>query len=378
MERSYLLTLVALMALLMAACIVPPLSPSAAPGAPATLAPVSNPSWQQDWEKTLGAAKNEGNLMVLTSFGEARDTIAKAFNQKHGLGIEFMVGRDNDIAAKVQSERRAGLYLGDIYLSGTSSIQTFKDLGFLDPLKPVLVLPEDLDLAAWLDGDLRFVDREGMVLSYLVTASGPIYINTDIVKPDEIKSYRDLLNPKWKGKIVVLDPTMGSAGTTFFFLLWELMGPDFAGELAKQDLAITTDGRQQGEWLARGKYPVSGNMSADIYSQFVGAGAPIKPILPIEGTSVSSSKGGLALINKAPHPNAAKVFINWMLTKESQALISKLTDTPSRRLDVSHEWADPSKVIQPGIKYIDGDTEEALKKKQEMQKISKDVWNIRK
>ncbi len=378
MDRSCLLTLVALTALLTAACTVQPLSPTAAPGEPSMPASSSKPAWQQDWEKTLAAAKNEGTVAVITSFGsDVRDNVARSFKEKHGLDTEFVVGRVAEIYVKVQNERRAGLYLEDAYLTGMTSLIQFRDLGFLEPLKPALVLPEVLDPKAWMNGQPRFVDKEGLILAYLAAASSPLYINTDFVKPDEMKSYRDLLNPRWKGKIVVMDPTTGGMGSTFFYILWEIMGPDFTRELAKQDLAIIQDGRQQVEWLARGKYLISGNMLADMYTDFLQAGAPIKIILPKEGTAVTGSIGGLSLFNKAPHPNVARVFINWLLSKEGQTLMSQLTKTSSSRLDVSQEWVDPSKMIQPGTKYIDGDSEEALKKKQEMQAISRDVWNIK-
>ncbi len=374
MKRSHLLVLSILMALLVTACLPPstPVQPTSTPSKP-----VEKALWQQDWEKTLAAAKNEGNIVVLTSFGgEGRDAIARAFKEKYGLGMEFVVGRSGEIATKVTAERRAGLYLEDTYLAGSSSLMEFRDADYLESLKPLLLLPEVLDPKVWLDGEPRFIDKEGLMLSHLVEAISGTLINTDLVKPDEIKSYRDLLNPKWKGKIVVMDPSMGSAGTAFFFLLWELMGPDFTRELAKQDLAITRDGRLQVEWIARGRYAISGTPSADIRNEFLKAGAPIKIIQPVEGTLSSSSKGVVALLKKAPHPNAAKVFVNWLLTKEGQTVLSQVSGQSSRRLDVSREGLDPATFILPGVKYVLDDTEEAVRKKMELQEVSREVWNI--
>ncbi|MBI4330108.1 MAG: extracellular solute-binding protein [Chloroflexi bacterium] len=379
MKKSCLLTLMVLITI-STACSRPATSPEAGSTRAAAPGAVTRPAWEQDWEKTLAEGRSEGRVLLLSSFAEARDTVGAAFKEKFGIEVEVVVGRDKEISAKVLNERRAGLYLPDIYLSGTSSIASFNELGpdFLVPMKPFLALPEVLDPKVWMDGGPKFVDPEGKVMSYLVGASAPMSINTDMVRTDEIKSYRDLLDRKWKGKIVVMDPSVGGAGTAFFFIVWELMGPDFVADLGNQDLAITTDARLQVEWLARGKYQISGAISSDVYTQFLQAGAPIRVIVPAEGTSITTGKGGVAILNRAPHPNAAKVLINWLLTKEGQTVMSRVANLSSRRVDVSTEWVEPYKLIVPGKQYIDGESAAALAKKAEMQKISKDVWNIKK
>ncbi len=378
MKRLCCMTFLVLAASFAAGCgsASAPLGP--APQQSPVPASTGKPVWQQDWEKSLALANSEGKVVLLSSFGnDGNRKLAEAFKQRHGLDMEFVVGRSGEITTKVGMERRAGLYLEDVYLAGGSSIIEFRDLGYLDPVKPLVILPEVTDPKVWLDGYLRFIDKEGLLLAYQVEAVSPIMINTDMVKPDEIKSFRDLLNPRWKGKIVVQDPTMGSAGTSFFFSLWELMGPDFTRELAKQDLTITKDGRLQVEWLARGKYSISGTPSSDIKNEFIKAGAPVKVVQPAEGTLSSSSKGVAGVLNKAAHPNATRVFVNWLLTKEGQTVMSQVSGQSSRRLDVSHEWVDPSILIQPGLKYIEADTEESIQKKVELQTLSKDVWNVK-
>ncbi len=334
-------------------------------------------NWKQAWERTLADAKKEGKLVVLNSFGgEGRNAIAKAFKKKYGIDMEFVTGRTGEIDTKMSTERRAGLYLEDVYMAGTGSLWSCRKLGFLAPLKPVIMLPEALDRKAWAGGQLNFADKDGLILNYQKRAVSAITVNGNIVKPGEIKSYKDLLAPKWKGKIVVMDPTKGSSGTIFFLVLWEIMGPDFTREFGKQDLAVTGDARQQAEWLARGKYPVSGTISSDIMTEFIKSGVPMKVILPAEGTVTAVAKGAVALIDKAPHPNAAKVLINWLLTREAQTLMSQINGDPSLRLDVSQEWVDPAVRIQQGMRYIDSDTEEMMEKRKELQKVSKEVWNI--
>ncbi len=176
---------------------------------------------------------------------------------------------------------------------------------------------------------------------------------------------------------MVMDPTIGSSGTAFFQLLWEFMGPDFTRDLARQNLAITPDARQQAEWLARGKYSLSGTISLAALAEMVNAGGHIKIVMPKEGTFVSTSTGAIAYMNKAPNPNATRVFVNWLLTRDSQELMSRIFGAPSRRTDIAYDWVDPALLIRPGGKYIDYDTDEMAKKRLELQKISRDVWNVK-
>ncbi len=378
MKRRMSIWLPVLLIPLVVMSCIPQAVPSPAPGAAVTTSAVK-PAWQQDWEKTLAAARTEGKVVVLAEFGGGGPkVISEAFKNKYGLEVEFILGRAREVLPKLTAERRAGLYLGDIYLAGLSSLSVIKQPGFLDPVKPELALPEVTDTKNWWNNELFYLDKEGLMLAYIVKAAAAVLVNKDIVKPDEIKSYRDLLDPKWKGKIVVMDPTVGAAGTFFFLVLWEIMGPDFTREMAKQDLAITGDARQQAEWLARGKYPVSGTVSDAALNEFVKAGAPIKVVLPKEGTLITASTGAVSMIKDRPHPNAAKVFVNWLLSREGQTIMTDIFGAPSRRLDVKYEAWDPNFQVQPGFRYINSDNEEWVAKRLELQKVSRDIWNVKK
>lgn len=379
-RRQLLLIIVAgsLLALDVFGCQSPPAAPKPTATVAAPPSGARQP-WQDDWDKTLAAAKLEGKVVAISAFGgEGATTLAKAFNTKYGLDIEFVIGRGPENFVKINNERRAGLYLEDVYLAGLNSIVLVKDGGFLDPLKPLLVLPEVVDSRAWLYGELPFQEKEGLILRYIGKAVAPVLINTDLVKSDEINSYADLLSPKYKGKIVVMDPTIGAAGTVFFLVLWKIMGPDFTREMAKQDLAITGDARQAAEWLARGKYPISGTISDAALTEMVKAGAPLKIVIPKEGTIITSSTGAVAYMNRAPHPNAAKVLVNWLLTREGQTLMSRIFGAPSRRVDISYDWVDPAALINPALKYVNQDDDEVIKLTLELQNVSRDVWNVKK
>ncbi len=377
MKAAYSLIAAVLAVSLLLAC-GRPAGPQPAPPEKASQA---RPGWQQEWDKTLAAAKTEGKVVAFTSFGgQATNTIAAAVKEKLGLDLEFIVGRGPENITKAQNERRSGLYLEDINMGGLSELALFKDAGFLQPVAPALLLPEVLDSKAWMGNEVYIPDKDkgGLTLAYQSRVVGPLVVNTDIVKPDEIKSYRDLLNPKWKGKIVFFDPTKGGHGPITFMIFWEFMGEAFTRELAKQDLVIAGDARQQTEWVARGKYPITGVMASEMQAEFQKAGAPLKTIVPSEGTFLSASKGALGIMDRAPHPNAVRALVNWILTKEGQTLMSKVAGDPSRRLDVTREFVvDQALIPQPGGIYRPSDSEEMIKKRIELQKVAAEVWNIK-
>lgn len=173
-----------------------------------------------------------------------------------------------------------------------------------------------------------------------------------MVKSEEISFWKDLLQPRWKGKISINDPRVAGPGSKAFGVLTEIFGVEFLRELAKQELAVVSDQRLQIEWLAQGKYPIAIAPSSDVLSEFAEAGVLIKVISPKDGLFLTSSFGNITLINKAPHPTAAKVFINWALTKEGQTLFTQTWRTQSLRLDVPTTYVEPERLREEGIKYF--------------------------
>lgn len=108
---------------------------------------VTKEAWEVEWEKTLLEARREGKLTVYTSTGPGvRQGTSEAFKSKTGLEIEFIAGRGPAIIPKLFTERRAGLYLADLYIGGTTPIvNMLKPAEVLAPLKPYLFLPEVID-----------------------------------------------------------------------------------------------------------------------------------------------------------------------------------------------------------------------------------------
>jgi iron(III) transport system substrate-binding protein len=304
-------------------------------------------SWKADWEKTLEAAKKEGQLVI---YGSADyEMLYAEFHKKYPeIKVTGVFGRGADVAKRLMSERRAEKYLGDLYLNGmTTGYNVFYKAKALDPIPPLLVLPEVTDTSKWWQGKHHYLDPEKQ---YLLNINGETRIvvgyNTKLVNPAEIKSYWDLLNPKWKGKIVAYDPTLGGAGDAMrFFYHQKSLGPEFIKRiLTETDIVISSDTRQMGDWLAGGKFALSvfgpiSRMDLDLMQL---QGLPVSWFAPEhlkEGAYITAGSGGVALINKAPHLNAAKIALNWLLSRDGQIAYQRIftqgNDGPdSLRIDI--------------------------------------------
>jgi iron(III) transport system substrate-binding protein len=227
----------------------------------------------------------------------------------------------------------------------------------LDPIPPVLVSPEATDASKWLIGRPWFMDPENQYLLRLANyVSSAITVNTEYVKPGEIKTYRDLLDPRYRGKISVWDPIRpGSGWNTANYLIYAL-GDDFVRGLYQgQDVGVSTDGRQLSDWLARGRYPISLGAGPDEIERLKTDGFTIDAIvdLPDAPGYVTAGFGLAALVNRAPHPNAAKLFMNWLAMKEGSEVFNRAQVLVSTRADVDNFWAPPYIIPRKGVDYFD-------------------------
>ncbi len=339
------------------------------------------PAPQKRWEDTVTMAQKEGRVVVYTSVGaQTRPALAKAFKEKYGMEMEFVAGSGAELAAKVISERRAGLYLADAVIVGAGELlPSIKPTGVLDPIEPVLILPEVVDPGAWTGGQIPFLDKDRSIIAFIAGYRDFVAYNTDMVKAGQIKSYQDLLNPEWKGKLVLFDPARSGSGSEWFtFMLTKAWsrekGAEYMRQLAKQGPAFTGDGRLQVEWLARGKYPVAVATRRESTSEFIGLGAPVAWARNmVEGGEIAPGTGCLAVANRPAHPNAAALFVNWVLSREGQRVFAVAFASPSARKDVSIEGLDPAMIPEPGQKVYLTD-EDFYLAKPEMIELSKQIF----
>lgn len=384
MEKRWvkgLFLIMALFFLVLASCAVPKEVTSQKPSveegelqAPQTS--VKEP-WETKWDNWLEAGKKEGCVTIYATFSSlSRNALMRAFGDKYGIRVEVVSGKGAEISQKILSEKSAGLNIVDLYIGGpTTLVEVIKPHGILAPLEPVLILPEVLDPKAWWKGEPDWIDKEHIVLAFQAYPSNAMALYTEVVKPADIKSYRDLLDPKWKGKIVMNDPTLAGTGSAWVGIVGDkIMGMDFLRDFAKQEPVITRDQRLQVEWIARGKYSIAIKPKEEIVQEFIEAGARLVHHTPMEGTQLASGSGNLAILEKAPHPNATRVFVNWLLSKEGQTVWSKACGSQSGRTDVTTEHVIPSMVRVPGVPYFTSYSEEYMSKKEDFYKIAMEIY----
>lgn len=332
--------------------------------------------WQQEWERVIKEGRREGKFVAHAGYSaETLAALRTAFRDKFGIEAEFISGRGAEMRAKFFAERKAGLYVVDLIFRGASGmIADQKPAGELEPLEPVLLLPEVVDPKAWWGGKLNWIDEERYILAYFAYPTGDLTMNTSVVNPDEIKSWHDLLAPKWKRKISINDPTTTGSGNAWFHAMGKyILGLDYMREMVKQEPVLLRDLRLQAEWIANGKYPLGIAHGSAVVPEFVRAGAPIKEKLLAEGGYMTAGFGAIALVKKAPHPNAVKVFVNWILTKEGQTLISRLNGSQSARVDVPTDHL-TSGFRREGVKYTDMRSEKYQLEQAQMTEQAREIF----
>jgi iron(III) transport system substrate-binding protein len=326
------------------------------------------PSWQSEWEKTLQAAKKEGQVTVYVHSTYVPALESGAFQKTFpDIKLNVVSGVELDLERRFMAERRAGKYLADVFMVGVLRSYNFYQAKLLDPIKPALLLPEVTDASKWWGKAHRYADPEKRFLFGYVGSSqlGQAYYNTQLVNPKEFASFHDFLNPKWKGRIEMRDiraPGTGGSAIRLFYYSPEL-GPEFLRRLLSEtDMKFFRDRRQGLDWLAAGKFALCfWCEGAEAGKQ---QGLPVDSFgLMKEGAALSAGQGFLTLINQAPHPNAAKVFVNWFLSREGQinfqkALAQAEDGAPdSLRTDIPKDEVLPKYRRMDGVKYLDTDSQ---------------------
>ena len=152
-------------------------------------------------------------------------------------------------------------------------------------------------------------------------------------------------------------PGPGQATFIFFYLHPDL-GADFIRALAKQNITIQNDQQQEIDIVGQGKAPLMIGAVDYLAEARMKQGAPIGIVEPgkiKEGTDVSSATGNVSVFNRAPHLNAAKVYLNWLLTKEEQEEFARVNVFTSARADVNGDWVEPWRVPAPSAIRTDGE-----------------------
>ncbi|MDO8637510.1 MAG: extracellular solute-binding protein [Dehalococcoidia bacterium] len=323
MKKAIIIALISGLIIVMVACApptapAPPASPQVIPKPPQTV--VIN--GQDDPFARLVAAAQRENELNLYSFelvGDAGLVVSRAFKEKYGINVNIITGRGAEFVERIRTEQRLGQVVADLVQATPAHVRNLKALGLTASLTSV---PSIQEKNVW-SVDPFILDNDGHLIAHRYQTLPPL-INTQLVKPsEEPKSYKDLLHERWKGKIADGDPKITSGAYTVFITLMNhgAVDVEFLRGLGKQDLKFFSGTADVIRAVAKGEYPVALVGSLVNAKAFLDEGAPMKALSMQEGTVVQVST--MAGIKNAPHPNAAQLFVNWVMSQEGQTIYTK-------------------------------------------------------
>ncbi len=333
-------------------------------------------SWAAEWDNVLEAAKKERSVSVIGPQGnETRDALTIGFQKKYpGIQVEVNSMAGNQIAPKLLNELAAGRNTTDLVVTGTTTaIESLLPANALAPVPPFLVGPNSRDPSQWRGGKFNFADGAGQynfIMSAYVKA--PFIYNPTLVDVREIKSWKDLLNPKWKGKIVLRDPFSAGGGlaSATFWYTHKALGKEYIQKLfAQQDIIIARDDRQMLDFVAQGKYPIAVGPSDVLTNELIGRGLSLKHLDSAhlqEGTYMTAGNGSIVVVRNTPHPNALKLYIDYLLSRDGQLEWSKAAGFASLRRGVPNDHVLDILVPKEGADYPDMSSEKYVKLRMEL------------
>jgi iron(III) transport system substrate-binding protein len=269
----------------------------------------------------IDAAKKEGEVVWYTTVivNQLVRPLAAAFKKKYGIEVRYSRANASDTTLKILNEARANKVQADVF-DGTSATPPLKKAGLV-----AKYVPEGAKIF-----DPKYVDDDGQWVAthaYYLTPG----VNTDLVPlKDAPKTFEDLLDPKWKGKMA-WNSSMSSSGAPGFVgnvltTMGEQKGMDYLKKLAKQQIInMDVSARQLLDQAIAGEFPIAlqiFNHHAVISAK---KGAPVAWI-PME--PVTSTLSVVSLLKDAPHPNAGKLLIDYMVSEEGQKLFAKANYLP--------------------------------------------------
>lgn len=323
--KRLMIALIPIMTLLLLACALKPTptpAPTSAtpnaiattPSPPKPIAPQASPE-EAAWSKVVEAAKKEATLTIYSYswVGDAGILLSKAFKNRYGIELDIITGRGSEFVERLKTEKRMGHMTGDIIEGGPTHLILTKEANIL---APSINLPALGEKGIWTLEPLS-QDKDGYILSFMPLVGAP-YINTKLVKAgEEPKSWPDILQPAWKGQIMVQDPAISSGAYRLWgYVQLGVLTEDFFRQLTKQDIRFTTGLQQEAQLLAQGQRSLSLYMIDSDAASLIKEGAPIKAVSMKEG--VVAYPMVIGQVENSPHPNAARIFLNWLFTQEGQ------------------------------------------------------------
>ena len=319
-ERRFArLAMVLVLGFMVAACApAAPTQPAAQPAAGASTARTGADELATLYE----AAKKEGRVVFAGPGASTREPAMRAFTQQYpGIEVQAITLRGADMMARLQSEIASGQRLMDVFLTAQGTMYAARQADYFEAWAP--------PAAEGLPADFR---PPGNYYTAVSTGVYGILYNTNLVPASEAPTgWKDLADPKWRGKILYYDPRSAGSGQTSMirFSKSPELGWEFIESLRTQNITFTRDRLQGAQQVAQGAYPIFAPGDIGDEADLKKANAPAKLVFPPrEGLHLDVSFAGV--LKGAPHPNAARLFVNYLLTPEGQQALADTGDYPLR------------------------------------------------
>jgi iron(III) transport system substrate-binding protein len=278
-------------------------------GAVLAVAGLATPALAQD-TADVAAAKAEGKVVWYTSTPiEEAQKIAALFRAETGITVELFRSGGSQILSRFQQEIGAGRVAVDVLThSDPAAARAMAKKGLFVPFRPKNF---DAVPAAAKAADGSFIGQRLNMMTH--------YLRTDKVAPaDEPKTWDDLTNPKYKGKLAMADPSFTSLQVSVVGMMAKLRGWGYYEKLRQNDVMIVPGNQQVSDLIKRGERLIAVGALDSYAADLKTAGHPIKTLYPFDGVFVIPSP--TAVVKGSPSPNAAKLFAQFMIGDEVQNL----------------------------------------------------------
>ena len=305
--------------------------PTATPTATARTTQAEATPTPDPWDEIVSAAKAEGSVIFVAS-GEnvGWEEMLKGFEREYGISTSFSVIRTGDFSARIEAESGANNVSTDVYSSGGGAQLSAAGFTQRVPQLPMMNEPS----SAWIYDPFTDWKTEKTTVIFADMAPNYILANNELCPAGNcVESYEDLADPKWKGELLMVEPIGVTTGSFIMGFLFEEYGESWARAVVS-NVGATIRGTAEGEsMIARGEFPIFVTGKAPSQTLKLPPPRPLRAIRPADGLIPSIS--GPVIPKGAPHPNAAILLVNYMLTQEAQQLKADVVGQGFIRTDVT-------------------------------------------